>query len=166
MIYCLQILDFRFVKFGYSSQDAVDSRLKQMQTGSPFELIPVFVKPGTLMQEQELHLTLKSAFARCAIPTPPNEWYPGRCTLITHALNMITQPGGSINHAITKLDEWNPAVNQGGLERQEVGYDANIRWPKISDRKWGDMFGEYNNNKKPKSKRFYQKTGRRVDRIR
>lgn len=78
MIYVLEVGDRHYVKIGYCKNKDVSERVKQLQTGCPFEIKVVLVIEGTLRQEKSLHAALNNAFARIRIPTPPNEWYPGR----------------------------------------------------------------------------------------
>jgi hypothetical protein len=78
MIYAIHILNCQFVKVGFSQNEDVSKRIAELQTGSPFQILPLFTVPGTIRQEQQLHAALGHAFSQLGIPAPPNEWYPGR----------------------------------------------------------------------------------------
>ena len=108
MIYCLYIEKFKFVKFGYTRSTDVNKRIAELQTGCPYEIKPVFTVEGTLRQEQELHSALRKAFARCHIPIPPNEWYPGCNFIVKNTMHLLVTNMGNINHALNLLDGFDP----------------------------------------------------------
>lgn len=150
MIYCLEILNFKYIKFGFTSKNDLTQRISSLQTGCPFEIKPVFFIEGTIKQEKELHKTLSIAFGRMNIPIPPNEWYPGRNTASKHALEMITQKRGGINHAISCLDKWNPSLNQLTGSSSKRSDKVKLQWPAMSETAWSKVFGNTNNSKPPK----------------
>lgn len=123
MIYAIQILDGEFVKIGFSSNDDVEARLASLQTGSPFKLEPVFTITGTLRQEQTVHALLSRAFHRIHVPTPPNEWYPGRVPMFSGFLEYLRygfEPG------IAYLENFDPTLKLPGKK----GDHGNInKWP-------------------------------------
>jgi len=126
MIYAIQILDGKFIKIGYSKSDTTQSRIANMQTGSPFELLEIFTVDGTLRQEKEIHATLLSAFARVRIPIPPNEWHPGNSPFFQSFLEELKI---SANSAIAFCDTYNQSVKQPG--KGNTSLTPNIKWPKL-----------------------------------
>lgn len=135
MIYAVQILDERYVKIGFSSSNDVRERISALQTGSPFEIVPMFTVDGTLMQEQALHSALRCAFGRIRIPMPPNEWYPGKNGFFRQFLRELKF---GANNGLAFLDRYNPAVKQPGAKSEIV--DPNYCWgrlPNAAGRKVG-----------------------------
>lgn len=89
MIYAIEILGSQWVKVGYSKKADVAARIRELQTGSPFEIQPLFTVEGSLSQEKTIHHLLGVAFARAEVPMPPNEWYPGRTMIMQDFLGEL-----------------------------------------------------------------------------
>lgn len=89
MIYVAEVLDKKFVKFGFSGDEDVSKRLSALQTGCPFQINLVTSVPGTLKQEKSLHAALNDALSMMGLPSPPNEWYPGRHGFIQRVISEI-----------------------------------------------------------------------------
>jgi len=78
MIYVMQIDDHRFIKIGFTAGDDVSKRIATLQTGCPYEIFPVMTVDGSISDERALHQEMGDALARLNLPSPPNEWYPGK----------------------------------------------------------------------------------------
>lgn len=79
MIYAVHIQDKKFVKIGFCVD--LTQRIRELQTGNPYELVPLFAIPGTLAQEHALHDALRGALQALRQPMPlmrATEWYLGR----------------------------------------------------------------------------------------
>lgn len=136
VIYAVQILRQQYVKIGYSSNDDVQKRIAELQTGSPFQITPLFTTEGTLRQEQAIHSVLRAVFAQVFVPMPPNEWYPGRNPVFERFLRELRQ--GGANHALAHGESMtalhNPkGVHQGTPERHNL--IAKIKWAHKADPK-------------------------------
>jgi hypothetical protein len=131
VIYAVQILDQKFVKIGFSSNEDVGERIAALQTGCPFEIRPMFTTFGTLRQEKAIHSSLTIAFGRIRVPMPPNEWYPGKTPLFAQFLEHLRYGADA---ALMLMEKYNPSVNQGGCGVREKGVVPNIRWPAINKR--------------------------------
>lgn len=129
MIYCVYIEKFKFVKFGYTKSEDVNKRISELQTGCPYEIIPVFIVEGTLRQEQELHSALTKAFRRCKMQIPPNEWYPGCNFIVKNALNLLTKNSGNINHALHMLDMFDPNLRYRESMKKRSKEFVAVDWP-------------------------------------
>lgn len=112
MIYAAIMDKGKFVKIGYTRSQNVEKRLAQLQTGSPFYIKLEFSIEGTLMQEQAIHASLRSAFNRIRIKIPGNEWYPAKHPFMREFLKLLK--GGGPNAAIAFSERYNPAVKQWG----------------------------------------------------
>lgn len=143
MIYCLEILNFRYIKFGFTSKDDLSKRIASLQTGCPFQIRAVAFVDGELRQEKELHKCLQNAFAQANIPIPPNEWYPGRSTIAKHVLEMLTQNGGGINRVLCHLDKYDP-VNDVNSK------DPYLVWPEVTSKTFAKELGCDPKSKPPK----------------
>ena len=86
MIYVVGIDEQKWVKVGFSAHDDVGVRIAQLQTGCPYLIYPIIDTFGTIRQEKEIHKALEAMFLRAQIRIPPNEWYPGRNTMIKEFL--------------------------------------------------------------------------------
>lgn len=137
MIYIAEILDGSYVKIGFS--DDVEARIAQIKTGNPFEVKLIAKIPGTLLQEKEAHKALKTAFGRCNIPVPPNEWYPSRSNVIKKFSEMAVLYG--INHALASIDSWNPSVNTNEMNLETRSYEPKLQWPQLHNHKKNMLFG-------------------------
>jgi hypothetical protein len=89
MIYAVQILRLQYVKIGYTQHEDVAKRISELQTGCPFEITPLLTVRGSLTEEKAMHGALDEMFAQMHVPTPPNEWYPGRHPLFAKFLNEL-----------------------------------------------------------------------------
>jgi hypothetical protein len=132
LIYVLGILDQKFAKIGFTTDDDVRGRVAALQTGCPFKLEPIVTAPSTLLQEQALHAALIIGFGRCRIPMPPGEWYPGRHNFFRTVLDRLRQ--GGVNDAILFAELYNPAVKQPGrsatkANKHNSGCRPTCRWP-------------------------------------
>lgn len=78
MIYVMQVDGHRFIKIGYTADKDLTARITTLQTGCPYEIFPVMTVDGSLSEERSLHIELADALARLNLPSPPNEWYPGK----------------------------------------------------------------------------------------
>lgn len=125
MIYALQIQDFKYVKIGFSANEDVLERIAALQTGNPYQLMPVLTTFGTIRQEQALHHALNKGFGRIRIPIPPNEWYPGKNPWFQRFLEMLKYGPDA---ALLFLDGYDPAVKQPG-QKKGGQYEAVFRWP-------------------------------------
>ena len=125
MIYVASILDGKFVKVGFCKDDDPSVRIAQLQTGNPFKINLVFCVPGTLIQEQAIHSSLRVAFSRIRVPMPPNEWYPGHHFMREFMKELVL--GANVGLAFSEA--YNPSVRQFGAK--ECGQEPNIRWPSI-----------------------------------
>jgi hypothetical protein len=96
MIYAVHVLRLQYVKIGYTQHEDVSRRIAELQTGSPFQIAPLLTLRGSLVEEKALHSALDAMFAQLHVPTPPNEWYPGRHPVFNRFLNELkfgVQPG-------------------------------------------------------------------------
>lgn len=126
MIYVVHILDQKFVKVGFTADEDVGVRIAQLQTGCPFEITELFTIEGTLRQEKALHAALNVAFGRIRIPTPPNEWYPGKNTFFQKFLENLQYGAGT---GLGFAEQYNPSVKQPS-ERRGDDFSTNYKWPK------------------------------------
>ena len=124
MIYAVHILDSKFVKIGFSSNEDPQERIASLQTGNPYEIKVLFTTFGTLVQEQQIHKALFHAFTRIRIPIPPNEWYPGKSPVFQEFLTYLKY---GPNAALAFLDQYNQSVKQPG--KGESSLLPNVRWP-------------------------------------
>lgn len=127
MIYAAHILDSKFVKIGFSTDD-VEARLGTLQTGCPFQIKLLFAVEGTIRQEKALHASLAVAFARIRLPMPPNEWYPGRNTFLQQFLELLRFGAGP---ALAFTEGHNTSVDQP--HPRSPAPALNIKWPVLSD---------------------------------
>jgi hypothetical protein len=130
VIYAVEILDGKFVKVGFSADDDVNVRIAALQTGSPFQIRPLFTTWGTLSQEKSLHASLRVAFGRIRVPMPPNEWYPGRPPFFVEFLSNL-KSGPDMGLAF--CEKYNPAIKQGSTQPGRENLAANIRWPTVQE---------------------------------
>ena len=124
MIYAAQILDRKFVKVGYTA-DLPEERIATLQTGCPYEIKLIGHTVGTLRQEQSLHDALLRAFTRIRVPHPPNEWYPGKNTLMKSALEHLLD--GGFDQCWAFLTRYDQNVKQAG--HGESSLHPNLKWP-------------------------------------
>ncbi|NWF45388.1 GIY-YIG nuclease family protein [Hydrogenophaga sp. D2P1] len=113
MIYAVHILNSQYVKIGYSGNPDVSKRISELQTGSPFEIKPLFTVDGTLRQEQAIHSVLREVFTQVFVPMPPNEWYPGRMPAFQKFL-MELRTGGAAN-ALAHGELYTPLQAEKGV---------------------------------------------------
>lgn len=126
MIYAVEVLDGKYVKVGFSKDEDPARRIKELQTGNPFEIKLLFTTYGTLMQEQALHSALRVAFGRIRIPMPPNEWYPARNPFFQKFLEYLKYGPDA---GVAYLENYNPAVKQPGSKEDKTSVEPNIKWP-------------------------------------
>ena len=133
MIYVVEVLDMKFVKIGYSANEDVQQRIKQLQTGNPFQIKPIVSVDGTLLQEQTIHHELETAFGIVMIPVPPNEWYPGRMPLIRGFIEALRF---GANQSIAYLQKWQPEFKRRSTRsgRDATTFETKFCWPVISER--------------------------------
>lgn len=122
MIYIAQILNEKFVKIGFSNNVDVTQRISELQTGNPYEILPVLTIEGTLRQEQTLHLCLNKAFARIRIPLPPNEWYPCRNPFMKELRY-------GFDNGLYVVERKNPSIKQPSPKREGDIFTPNFKWP-------------------------------------
>lgn len=126
MIYALEILGRKYVKIGYTRHGTVQQRIAELQTGSPYELTPIVWIGGTIRQEQAIHAALNTAFARCGIPVPPNEWYPGKHPIMGQFLDRLQI---SANQAIAFAERFNPSIKQPSPRGDGMARTLRKEWP-------------------------------------
>lgn len=63
MIYAIRCVGTPYIKFGYTRDHSIKSRLDTMQTGNPHDLQPLAFGPGDTKLEQLIHMRLKRANA-------------------------------------------------------------------------------------------------------
>lgn len=126
MIYVAQILDGAFIKVGFSKEEMPDRRISELQTGCPYQITVIFTTNGTLIQEQELHKTLKKAFGRVRIPMPPNEWYPGKNPFFQGFLEYLKY---GVDAGLAYLDNYNPCVKRPSEKQGRGDTEPNFKWP-------------------------------------
>lgn len=116
MIYFLSVLGSEFIKIGYTAQD-IEKRKSALQTGNPFEIKVIFTVDGTLLQEKEIHRSLKEVFERLKVfNNPVNEWYPSGNPIIK--LFICNARNYGINYAIQNLQSifhWDLDVIDGEI---------------------------------------------------
>lgn len=125
MIYVVHILDQKFVKVGFTSDEDVSVRIAQLQTGCPFEIKELFTVEGTLRQEKAIHTSLGVAFGRIRIPVPPNEWYPGRNAFFQSFMENMRY---GAEFGLSFSEKYNPSVKQPSTKRQ-TDTSTNYKWP-------------------------------------
>lgn len=116
MIYAVHIQNSKWIKIGFTDESCA-RRIAQLQTGNPYEIEVLFTVDGSLKQEQALHEALWKAFDRIRIPTPANEWYPGRNGFFQSFLSQLRL---GTNVGLAFLDRYNPAVKQPGKVTPEI----------------------------------------------
>lgn len=129
MIYVVEILDQKFIKIGFSKENESARRIAELQTGSPFKINEVFIIDGTLRQEQAIHASMNVAMARCGLPHPPNEWYPGRNPFVQDFIQHLRM---GANQGIAFAERYNSSVRQPSVSRGGIDRAPNFKWPKIS----------------------------------
>jgi len=127
MIYAAEILNSRFIKIGYTRSQNIEQRIAELQTGSPYEISILFSVEGSLRQEKSIHSALDVAFARCGIPIPPNEWYPGRHPIMQEFLGHLKYCPIS---AISFCESYNNNVKQPSQSRGGKIRPLRKEWPK------------------------------------
>lgn len=130
MIYAVEILDYSFIKIGFSASDDVSIRISQLQTGSPFEIKPIFTIPGSLRQEQTLHALLMAAFSSIHVPNPPNEWYIGKNPMFKGFMESLIF---GFEYGVAYLAKFDQSMRASTLDRRlEIGKDiGGFEWPCI-----------------------------------
>ena len=63
MIYAIRAVGTDYIKFGYTQDRSIKSRLDTLQTGSPYELQPLAFGPGDRTTEALIHMRLRRANA-------------------------------------------------------------------------------------------------------
>lgn len=124
MIYAVHILNQKFVKIGFSDQSDIALRIAQLQTGNPYQILPLFEIDGGLIQEKAIHYALARGFTRVRIPMPPNEWYPGRNPFFQKFLDELKFGTAS---AILYLEKYDSSVKQPSAKHGQAL--PNIKWP-------------------------------------
>ena len=114
MIYAVGVLENKFVKIGYCKDKNINTRVGQLQTGNPYEIVPILSVEGTLRQEQAMHAALSVAFARIGIPVPPNEWYPARQPFF---LQFLANLKDGANVGLSWAEKYNPSIKQYSPKR-------------------------------------------------
>ena len=139
MIYVAHILNGQFIKFGYTKNEDVSIRLKELQTGNPFEIKLILTTEGTLKQEQGLHAALTMVCSRMRVAMPPNEWYPGRHPFIKQLVKELRH---GVGNAIGYAEFQDPAINGKPMEAQNLkkwqkphSYEPSIKWGENPDAK-------------------------------
>ena len=61
MIYAIRAVGTDYIKIGYTTEDLLRTRLSTLQIGCPFELEMIAAGPGTISEEQQLHVLLTAA---------------------------------------------------------------------------------------------------------
>jgi hypothetical protein len=133
MIYAVHILRTQFVKIGYSQHEDVKRRIAELQTGCPFEILPLFTIDGTLLQEKALHAALLDSFAQIRVPMPPNEWYPGRLPYFKRFLDNL-KFGADLGLAFCRQNDalhFAKDVKPNTTERHNL--KPNLKWPHKAD---------------------------------
>lgn len=148
MIYFLSILGGEFIKIGFTEQ-AVEKRKAALQTGNPYKIDVLFFIDGPLVQEKEVHKSLREVFDRVKVfGMPINEWYPGNNPVIKMFLANVNNHG--IIYAIKNLNtitRWDGKVGDGdvftirNLERalRKNGFSRSRAKQLISENKIGFM---------------------------
>lgn len=70
MIYAIRAVGTDYIKFGYSTKGDAAERAAEMQTGCPFELLPVAWCQGDRSDEHRIHMRLRLAGAHAR-----GEWF-------------------------------------------------------------------------------------------
>ena len=125
MIYVVEVLQRKFIKVGFSADPDVSVRIAQLQTGNPFEIVPVFTIEGTLRQEQSLHSALNNAFTRIRISIPGNEWYPGKHPFTEKFLEHLKY---GFEHGFAIASQMDRNVKQPG--KKNAADCPNLLWEK------------------------------------
>ena len=61
MIYAIRAVGTDYIKIGYTTEDLLRTRLSTLQIGCPFELELIAAGPGTISEEQQIHVLLTAA---------------------------------------------------------------------------------------------------------
>jgi hypothetical protein len=117
VVYALSIGPGEFIKIGYTGK-AVEERVAQLQTGCPFAIKLLFTTEGNLLQEKELHKSLKRELSIRNLPLR-GEWYPGKEAFMRRVLDRLRKKG--CNSALAYLDKesYEPVPLSTGLTRRQ-----------------------------------------------
>lgn len=133
MIYAVEILNFGFVKIGFSDSEMVSKRIAELQTGNPFQIKEVFTIPGTIRQEKSLHAMLNAAFSTTGIKCPPNEWYVGRAPMFKEFLRHLKH---GFDFGMSYLGKFEQSMYAGCSENKIARMDQGIC------HEWGQVRGK------------------------
>jgi T5orf172 domain len=135
MIYVAEIQNGKLFKIGFTDEN-IERRLAQLQTGNPYAIKLMFAVNGTLSQERAIHDALTSLYGRIHMPCPANEWYSGMKHPIVR--RFLDELKISVSGAIGFADNWcGDCKWMGGVlpsnkvnARKAVkGNLAMLRWP-------------------------------------